>query len=62
MDLTPCISLGYLFEMEVGLTWIDPVPEPESIVVWTTSKVEYNAQDDEPGDCEYLWFNSMNTD
>jgi hypothetical protein len=49
-----------LFEMKVGLTWIDPMPEPESIVVWATSEVEYDTQDDESGDGEYLWFNAMN--
>lgn len=54
MGLTPCISLCPLFEVKVGLTWVDPIPEPESIVIWTTSEVEYDTQDDESGDCEYL--------
>jgi hypothetical protein len=48
--------------MRVGPTWIDPIPEPDSIVVWTTSEVEYDTQDDESGDSEYLSFDAMNTE
>lgn len=48
--------------MKVGPTWIDPIPEPESIVVWATSKVEYETQDDQSGDGDYLWSNAMNTE
>lgn len=38
------------------------MPEPDSIVVWTTSKVEYNTQNDESGDGDYLSFTSVNTE
>jgi hypothetical protein len=58
MGLAPRISLFSLFEMKVGPAWIDPMPEPKSVVVWATSEVEYDTQDDESGDSEYLWFNA----
>lgn len=42
------------------LTWIFPIPESESIVIWTTSEVEYETQDDESGDGDYLLFSAVN--
>jgi hypothetical protein len=36
------------------------MPESDSIVVWTTSEVEYETQDDESGDGEYLLYNAVN--
>jgi len=42
-------------------TWIDPMPESESIMVWTTSEVQYETQDDESGDGDYLRFSAVNT-
>jgi len=54
MGLTPHISPFSLFEMKVGPAWIDPIPEPKSIAVRATSEVEYDTQDDESGDSEYL--------
>ena len=41
-------------EYEVVLTWIFPIPESESLVVWTTSEVEYDTQDDEASDGDHL--------